>query len=191
MDVNGLKGRIAEALVEGMLRRAGYQVALTGREGRVQHLLKIGRDAFSPDFLVWKALERADTVWPLHRLVGVEVKYRSDISGYLGTYFPAEFARVAQQWPDLYCVLVTDHPEEGRSCFQAIHLRQYAPDRPPVALDLHAVSDLDIYRTNVAEHEALVKQIFPLLSSELRSNGLSRTPAAKEAGEVPPLPIAR
>lgn len=191
MDVNGLKGRIAEALVEGILRRAGYQVALVGRETRVQHLLKIGRDAFSPDLLVWKPLERADTVWPLHRLVGVEVKYRSDVGEYLGTYFPAEFARVAEQWPDLYCVLVTDHPEAGRSCFQAIHLRQYAPDRPPVTLDLHAVSDLDIYRTNVAEHEVLVKQIFPLLSSELGSNGLPRTPAVKTAGEVPPLPIAR
>jgi hypothetical protein len=191
MDVNSLKGRIAEALVEGMLRRAGYQVALAGRESRVQHLLKIGRDAFSPDLLVWKPLERADTVWPLHRLVGVEVKYRSDVSEYLGTHFSAEFARVAEQWPDLYCVLVTDRPEEGRSCFQAIHMRQYAPGRPSVTLDLHAVSDLDIYKTNVTEHEALVKQIFPLLSSEVGSNGLPRTPAAKTAGGAPPLPIAR
>jgi hypothetical protein len=38
MDVNALKGRIAEALVEGIFRRAGYDVALVGRESRVQQL---------------------------------------------------------------------------------------------------------------------------------------------------------
>ena len=71
--MNALKGRIAEALVEGLSRRAQYKVALVGRESRVQRLMKAGPDEFLPDLLVWKP------VGSLHRLVAIEVKYRAHI----------------------------------------------------------------------------------------------------------------
>lgn len=191
MDVNGLKGRIAEALVEGILRRAGYQVALVGRESRVQHLLKVGRDEFLPDLLVWKPAEHTDSAWPLHRLVGVEVKYRSDVGNYLRRHFSAEFSEVVARWPDLYFVFVTDHPESGRSCFQAINPRQYSSREPTTTIDLAKVSELDIYEGNVEEHGNLVKLIFPLLASRCRAEDRPRKPAAKAAGHAPTLRVAR
>ena len=43
MDVNDLKGRMAEALVESIFRRAGYRVAQVGRESHV-HEPRQGRE---------------------------------------------------------------------------------------------------------------------------------------------------
>ena len=56
MDSAALKGRIAEAFVENILRRAGYRVSRVGRETQTQRLLKINDDEFLPDFLAWKAV---------------------------------------------------------------------------------------------------------------------------------------
>jgi dihydrodipicolinate reductase len=53
VDVNGLKGRIGEALVEGILREARFKVSRLGRESQVQQLLKTGSSEFLPDFLIW------------------------------------------------------------------------------------------------------------------------------------------
>lgn len=50
MEVDDLKGRIAEALVESIFRRASYRVARVGRESSVQGLVKVGASEFSPDF---------------------------------------------------------------------------------------------------------------------------------------------
>jgi hypothetical protein len=172
MDVNTLKGRIAEALVEGIFRRAQYQVALVGRESRVQHLLKIGRDEFLPDLLVWKP------VGPLHRLVAIEVKYRAHI---LLQQEAARLSKAVNQWPVLYFVFVTDNPERGRSCFQAIDMRQYAADKPTEMTDLNNAGELDIWRKNVEEHESLVKLIFPLLNSLPHVERFPRKPLAKAA----------
>ena len=41
--MNNLKGRVAEALVENILHRAGYKIARVGRESQVQHMLKTGK----------------------------------------------------------------------------------------------------------------------------------------------------
>jgi hypothetical protein len=177
MDVNALKGRIAEALVEGIFRRAEYQVALVGRESRVQHLLKVGPDEFLPDLLVWKP------VGPLHRLVAIEVKYRAHIERF-HLQVMAKVSKAVKQWPSLYFVFVTDSPEDGRSCFQAVDMRQYSPDKPPDMTDLANASELDIWRRNVEEHENLVKLIFPLLNSLPRVEGLPRKPGAKAAGHT-------
>ena len=191
MDIDALKGRIAEALVEGIFRRAEYHVALVGRESRVQQLIKLGKDQFLPDFLVWKSVAQPGRDRPLHRMISIEVKYRADISEYLRLYFSADFSSIADHWPNLYLVFVTDHPEEGRSCFQVIDLWQYSPDGPMVTFDLAHVSELDIYRKNVEEHEGLAKQIFPLLNSQPRTEDLPRKPPAKVAGDAPSLRAAR
>ena len=183
MDVNALKGRIAEALVEGIFRRAGYQVALVGRQSRVQHLLKIGPDEFLPDFLVWKQVSETDSAGMLHRLVAIEVKYRGDVEKSLQRE-TSRFLRRVQQWHDLYFIFVTDRPDLGRSCFQAVDLRQCAPGAPWLTMDLHEVGDLDIYWKTVEEYESLVKLIFPTLSTAPRAAVPARKPEAELAGRV-------
>ena len=181
MDINALKGRIAEALVEGVFRRAGYQVALVGRESRVQHLLKIGPVEFLPDFLVWKQMAETDATGTLHRLVAVEVKYRGDVEKSLQRE-AARFLRGVQQWHDLYFIFVTDHPDSSRSCFQAVDVRQCTPGAPWVSMDLHEVGDLDIYWKTVEEYERLVRLIFPILSAPPRADVPARRLEAKPAG---------
>jgi hypothetical protein len=155
-----LKGRIAEAFVEAIFRRAGYTVSRIGRESQVQRLIKIGSDEFLPDFLVRKPVGREKSDRPLHRLVPVEVKYRRDVTGFLRRYGQELFSRVSPHWPDLCFVFVTDSPEPGRSCFQLLDLWR----RDAFELrDLETVADLDIYATTVQEYEGLVLKIFPLL----------------------------
>ncbi len=52
--INHLKGRIGEAFVEALLRRANYSVSRVGREAHVPSLLTVGRTAYMPDFLAWR-----------------------------------------------------------------------------------------------------------------------------------------
>ena len=61
-------------------------------------------------------------------------------------------------------VFVTDHPEAGRSCFQAVDLGPWASGSAVTALDLHAHDELRIFRQNVEEHEALLRRMFTLLT---------------------------
>lgn len=174
MDTNPLKGRMAEALVESIFRRAGYQVARLGRESQVQRLVKLGADEFSPDFLLWKPINGMDSERPLHRLLTVEVKYRVNLADYLRREGDAFLSKVKEQWPNLYFVAVTDNPGDGQSCFQAIDLCRYEKGSEVVTHDLHQLPELDIFRSTVQEYEGLVKQIFPLLSSHA-AQGASST----------------
>jgi hypothetical protein len=161
-----LKGRIAEAFVESIFRRAGYVVSRVGRESQVHRLVKLGADEFLPDFLVRKAVARGTTERPLHRLVPIEVKYRHDVPAFLRHSGKDLLAQVAQNWPDLCVVLVTDNPASGRSCFQVIDLWRRDGGQPH---DLHAIADLGVFETTVREYESLVKQIFPLLDARRSS----------------------
>jgi hypothetical protein len=156
--IDDLKGRIAEALVEGIFQRAGYAVSRTGRESQVQRSLKKGRTEFLPDFLVRKAVAREDSERPLHRLVSIEVKFRRHLSAYIEGEGRKDVAQAAS-WPDLYLVLVTDRPAPGRSCFQVLDPRR----GEDATADLHTVVDLDIYERTVREYEGLVHRIFRLL----------------------------
>jgi len=52
-----LKGRMAEALVEAVFKRAKYTVARVGRETQIPALVRTGRTEFMPDFVVWRALD--------------------------------------------------------------------------------------------------------------------------------------
>jgi len=161
--VEDLKGRVAEAFVETIFRRAGYTVSRIGRESQVQRLVKVGTDEFLPDFLLRKPVAETSTGRPLHRLIPVEVKYRANIEEFLRRYGDELLSKIGEQWPELCIVLVTDNPAPGRSCFQVIDLSMIPPDAPLASLDLHEIRDLDVFGTTVREYEGLVRRIFPLL----------------------------
>jgi hypothetical protein len=170
VDVSYLKGRFAEAFVESIFRRAGYQVARTGRESQVQGLIRRGTAEFTPDFLLWRKVGEPN----LHRLLAVEVKYRASIPRFLGGEVEELAERVREQWPELYCVIVTDTPENGRSCFQAFTLKDWPGGSGRHELvDLHTLLELDIFPTTVAEYEGLVRSIFGLLN---QTQGSTRQP---------------
>ncbi len=165
MDFGNLKGRIGEALVENIFHLAGYRVARLGRESDVQRLLKDGEDEFSPDFLVWKPVDgMPGAFW----LLNVEVKYRRDLADFFRFGGAEKLTQAKQRWPDLYFVFVTDHPAAGRSCFQAMCLRDYTPGEEPKLVDLHQFSALDIYPSTVAAHEMIAQDLFTALTSARR-----------------------
>jgi hypothetical protein len=160
-----LKGRMAEALVEAVFKRAKYTVARVGRETQMPALVRSGRGEFMPDFVVWRALDEPSLGHHSYRLLAIEVKYRGDLEDYLRRDSPSRSAEVAQQWPELYEIIVTDRPQSGRSCFQAVHVSALPAGTTPVTLDLHLVPGLDIYRRTVEEYEGLVREIFPIFGS--------------------------
>lgn len=162
-DINLLKGRMAEALVEGIFKRAQYMVARVARETQVSALMRTGQNV--PDFVVWKALDEPSLGHRSYLLLAIEVKYCANLDDYLRREPPARSPEVALQWPELYEVLVTDRPELGRSCFQAVHVSILPPAAAPSTLDLHLVPGLDIYRRTVEEYEGLVREVFPLIGA--------------------------
>lgn len=177
-----LKGRMAEALVEAVFKRAKYTVARVGRETQMPALVRTGRSEFMPDFVVWRALDEPSLGHHSYRLVAVEVKYRADLEDYLRRDSPSRSPEVARQWPELYEILVTDRPQSGRSCFQVVHVSSLPVGLPPVTLDLHLVPGLDIYRKTVEEYEGLVREIFPILGSHDTHDEPERKPGAWMAG---------
>ncbi len=181
MDVNVLKGRIAEALVESIFRQAGYTVSRLGRESQVQRLMKIGADEFAPDFLVWKPVTSSPSTHDLHHLLTVEVKYRASLGEFLRRDAAVLFSETSRQWPGLYFILVTDAPEDGRSCFQAVCVRDYVSTADvPTTVDLHQLPALDIYRSTVEEHEVAACLPFAAIGSR-RLPARRATMAAKRA----------
>ena len=162
-EIEGLKGRIAEAFVESIFRRAGYRVSRAGRESQFQRLVKVGADEFLPDFLLHKPVGATPAGRSLYRLIPVEVKYRASVEDFLRNHGDELLVRLGEQWPELCVVFVTDRPASGRSCFQVLDVAAARPGAPLATVDLHYVPDFDIYLTTAQEYEALVRQIFPLL----------------------------
>jgi hypothetical protein len=161
-EIEGLKARVAEALVEAIFQRAGFRVTRVGRESQLARMVKVGADEFLPDLLLRRVTEPL-AERPPPRPIPVEVKYRASVEGFLGQHGDELLARVGERWPELCIVLVTDHPAPGRSCFQVLDLATTRSGAPLVSVDLHEVPELDIYPTTVQEYEGLVRQIFPLL----------------------------
>jgi hypothetical protein len=182
-DINLLKGRMAEALVEWIFKRAQYMVARVARETQVSALTRTGQSV--PDFVVWRARDEPSLGHRSYLLLAIEVKYCADLDDHLRRETPARSPEVALQWPELYEILVTDRPEVGRSCFQAVHVSILPPAAPPSSLDLHLVPGLDIYRRTVEEYEGLVREVFPLIGS--RSGDWAR----KLGGRAPARRAAR
>jgi hypothetical protein len=161
MDLLEAKSRIAEALVESIFRRARYQL----RRFHTDHFpLRFGREDFSPDFLARLEREGGESLEIL-----VEVKYRPHVDQFISVENQrgdrSVFLMARRQWPRLYFVLVTDHPEKDRSCFQAISFGDYRPGAPFKTVDLMELPELGIFRANVEDHEVLVESIFELLGA--------------------------
>jgi hypothetical protein len=73
-EIQGLKGWVAEALVEAMFQRAGFQVTRVGRESQLPRLVKIGADEFLPDFVLRKPAAAPVPERPPRKPIPVEVK---------------------------------------------------------------------------------------------------------------------
>ncbi len=159
MDLLEAKSRIAEALVESIFRRARYQV----RSHRNETMpLRFGREDYSPDFEVVPGPDGEEGEFL------VASKYRPSIAQFVSVENQrgerSVFALARRQWPALYFVLVTDRPEPGRSCFQAVRLAGGRAGQPVQTLDLVELKELRIFRNNVEDHEELIRRIFALLS---------------------------
>src|SRR5262245_650797 len=172
MHVNGLKGRIAEALVEGIFRRAGYQAAHVGSRRR-SHRGRARGEGLTPRMLLWKHGAGHGSLPPLHRLVAVEVKYRADVERALPREM-LKLARAGADWRDLYFIFVTDRPAPGRTCFQVVDPRHCPAEGAWATVDLHDLIDLDIYWKTIEEYASLVKLIFPVLSGKPRPRAVAR-----------------
>jgi hypothetical protein len=161
MDLLEAKSRIAEALVESIFRRARYELVPYRRP---QTPLRFGREDFSPDFSATIPEEN-----DAPRQVLIEVKYRPSIEQFLSVENQrgerSLFLLARRQWPTLHFILVTDRPEPGRSCFQAVPFDRMRPGEPIRSLDLDQLKELRIFRNNVDDHEELVRRIMGLLTS--------------------------
>ena len=161
MDLLEAKSRIAEALVESIFRRARCSIHPFTAEPTP---LRVGREDFSPDFVVRLGANGGPSLEIL-----VEVKYRPSIEQFVsvenqrGERSVLELAR--RQWPDLYFVLVSERPEAGRSCFQALPIHDLTPGGPFRTVDLDQLAELRIFRANVEDHEVLARRIFALLAT--------------------------
>lgn len=173
MDIDGIKGRVAEALVESIFRRAKYKMTRFGKESDLRKILQVGKDEdLAPDFFALKEGQIGREAPGVYHTFMIEVKYRSDVSRYL-TWQSRRgndnlFAKSKAKWPNLYVVFVTDHPEDGRSCFQVLDLRSYQADRAVRTQELHGIEPFQIFEHNVREHEELARKIFGLISEFAR-----------------------
>lgn len=161
MDLLEAKSRVAEALVESIFRRARYEV----QPFRATNApLRFGREDFSPDFKVCQPGENGNGLELL-----LEVKYRPSVEQFISVENQrgerSVFFLARRYWPQLYFVLVTDRPESGRSCFQAISFSDLKPGEPFRTVDLDQLKELCIFRNNLQDHEELVRRIIGLLSS--------------------------
>ena len=161
MDLLEAKSRIAEALVESIFRRARYDVASfrTTAFG-----LRFGREDFSPDLRVSQTLDDGE-----RREFLIEVKYRPSLEQFLSVENQrgerSVFLLARRQWPNLYFVLVTERPEAGRSCFQAVPFNTLRPGEPFRTVDLTELKEFGLFPHNVQDHEELARRIFSSLAA--------------------------
>jgi hypothetical protein len=161
MDLLEVKSRIAEALVESIFRRARYDVVPHRASASP---LRFGREDFSPDFRVSQASPEGGD-----RAFLVEVKYRPSIEQFISVENQrgdrSIFLLARRQWPSLYFVLVTERPEPGRSCFQAVSFETLRSGEPFRTVDLVEVKEFGLFPHNIEDHEELVRRIFELLTA--------------------------
>jgi hypothetical protein len=161
MDLLEAKSRIAEALVASIFRRARYDVE-PFRPG--QPPLRFGRENFSPDFRISQRLDDGDKQEYL-----VAVKYRPSAEQFISVENQrgdrSIFHMMRRHWPALYFVLVTERPQAGRSCFQALAFDTVRQGEPFRMLDLVEVKEFGVFAHNVEDHEALARSIFSSLTA--------------------------
>jgi hypothetical protein len=159
MDLSEAKGRIAEALVESMFRRARYDVAPYKTD---QSLLRFGREDFSPSFRVAQLVDGEE------RAHLIAVKYRPSADQFISVENQrgdrSIFQMMRRHWPTLCFVIVTERPEPGRSCFQAVPFETMKPGESRT-VDLVQVKDFGLFPHNVEDHEELTRRIFGSLNA--------------------------
>ena len=159
MDLSEAKGRIAEALVESMFRRARYDVAPYKTD---QALLRFGREDFSPSFRVAQLVDGEE------RAYLIAVKYRPSAEQFISVENQrgdrSIFQMMRRHWPTLCFVLVTERPEPGRSCFQAVPFETMKPGESRT-VDLVQIKDFGLFPHNVEDHEELTRRIFGSLNA--------------------------
>jgi hypothetical protein len=161
MDLLEAKQRIAEAVVESVLRRARFQVHAFGSDRPPP--LRSGREDFAPD-------RRITSRTGADRDFLIGIKYRRSIEQFIavenGRADRSVFHEARRLWPGMYLLLVTDRPEAGRSCFQVVSFQQTPPGEAYRAVDLADVRELRIFDRNIEEHEELGLRIFTHLAGE-------------------------
>lgn len=161
MDLLEAKSRIAEALVESIFRRARYDVTPFRTS---TSSLRFGREDFSPDFRVSQTLDEGDT----HEFL-IEVKYRPYVEQFISVENQrgqrSVFLLARRQWPNLYFVFVTERPEGGRSCFQAVPFNALGRGEPFRTVDLTELKEFGLFPHNVQDHEELARRIFSSLTA--------------------------
>jgi hypothetical protein len=161
MDLLEAKSRIAEALVESIFRRARYEVAPYRAPSSP---LRLGREDFSPDFRVTQTAKDGS-----ERDFLVELKYRPSVDQFISVENQrgerSIFLLARRQWPALYFILVTERPEAGRSCFQAVAFETLRTGEPFRTVDLIEVKEFGLFPHNIEDHERLVRRIFELLTA--------------------------
>ena len=150
--------------------RAGYAVSHMGRQRQLPRLLKTGKDEFLPDFMIRRPVERPDADRSVPALIPLKVKYRADVARFWRRE-AADYFETAKRWPDLWLVLVTDRPEHGRSCFQAL---QGADQDATSTTDLERVEVFDVYPSTVLEYSHLAQKLFALLAESRAAQSKSR-----------------
>ena len=158
VDLFDAKSRVAKALVESIFRRARFDVHPLRTESGP---MRIGGEDISPDFSVTRhdgaGGARLLAVWyrtSVEQFVAVEAR-RAERS---------TFALARRQWPAVRFVLVTDRPEPGRSCFQALPADQTLSGAPIHTADLVDAQELEIFSHNISDHEQLLRRILRLLA---------------------------
>jgi hypothetical protein len=159
VDLLEAKDKIAEALVESIFRRARYQVRPYRGDTAP---LRFGREDFSPDLRIVPGQEGDAGEF----LIGI--KYRPSVTQFVSVENQrgerSVFFMARRQWPALYFILVTDRPDAGRSCFQAVRMADIRPGEAFQTADLVELKELRIFGHNIEDHEELIRRIFALLS---------------------------
>ena len=160
--INHLKGRIGEAFVEALLRRANYSVSRVGREAHLPSLLKAGPTAYMADFLAWREerIPGPQGDRSVYNILAVEVKYRSQPERFLREEAPQVFDAAQDGWPNFCVILVSDQFRDDRSCFQVLRRGASGAVEP---IDIVSAG-LDVFPTTAAMFSALLRQVYQALS---------------------------
>jgi hypothetical protein len=158
VDLFDAKSRVAKALVESIFRRARFDVHPLRAESAPR---RIGGEDISPDFSVTRHDGEGGALL-------LAVWYRTSIEQFVSVETRrAERSTVAlarRQWPTLRIVLVTDRPEPGRSCFQALLADEPLTGASIHTADLVEARELEIFSHNITDHEQLLQRILRLLA---------------------------
>jgi hypothetical protein len=160
-----MKERVAVALVEAIFRRAGYGVR--GFSGEV--VSRLAPDDFTPSFHASGPNGGREAEFP------VGVLYRPFLQPYIALENQRRqsmFTLARRQWPGLRLVLVTDHPDAGRSCFQMLLTDERGTELR--TMDIVGLPELVILPTAAADYEELLRRIFAALSSEHHRRPMAR-----------------